>query len=272
MADEPEGVVPQLVEFYGDEILGVEDPASQRIFVPLNRMCDNLDVDRSHQVSRIQEHAVLSTGLLRLPVQTAGGVQEMQCLRLDLIPFWLASLNPNRVKDPAKRAKLELYQRECAAVLWDVFRPAGQPSSVTLAAQAPLSPAAQAYEMAMAIAALARQQMNLEAQFTEIAQTIEGHTQRLEALEIKLSPKNAITEAQATELSQAVKLLAMELGNHTGRNEYGGIYGQLYREFDITSYKSLPVTQFEAAMEWLREWYRRIRRGELTAPPRGQGG
>jgi hypothetical protein len=67
-------------------------------------------------------------------------------------------------------------------------------------------------------------------------------------------------------LSQAVKTVARELGARTGRNEYGGVYGQLYREFDITSYKSLPVAQFERAMEWLREWYRDIQQGKHGDP------
>lgn len=266
MADELEKPTPQAIEFYGDEILAILEPSTRRVYVPMGRMCENLSVDRSHQVNRIQQHRVLSSGLKLIRVQTAGGEQEMQCLRLDLIPFWLAGLNPNRVKDEKMREKLELYQRECADVLWDAFRPAGQPSSVALASQGELSPAAQAYETAMALAALARQQMNLEGQFETMAQQVQEQQQRLEALELQLSPKGAISAAQASELSQAVKTVARELGARTGRNEYGGVYGQLYREFDITSYKSLPVAQFERAMEWLREWYRDIQQGKHGDP------
>src|SRR6266498_1939581 len=258
---ESDAIEPQAIEFYGDEILAVQDPLTGRIYVPFARLCDNLGIDRGSQVERLRQHEVLKDGLITLKLHTAGGMQDTQCLRLDLIPFWLAGINTNRVKAD-QQEKLVLYQRECAAVLWDTFRPSGQPSSAALADPGALSPAAQAYEMAMAIATIARQQMNLEAQVVDIAATIGEHAARMTALEIKLAPKNAITEAQAAELSQAVKFVARELGEISRRNEYGGVYGQLYREFGIVSYRNLPVEQFNEAMEWLRAWYRGLKRGE----------
>ncbi len=266
MAEDSASIAPHVIEFYGDEILAVEDPATHRIFVPLARLCDNLGIDRASQAQRLHEHAVLRTGLETVRLHTAGGPQDTQCLRLDLVPFWLAGINTNRVK-PDVQAKLVLYQRECAAVLWDAFRPSGQPSSAALAApNTQLSPAAQAYETAMAVAALARQQMQFEAVITEVAATITEHAQRLATLELVLAPKHAITPTQASDLSQAIKVVARALGERTGRNEYGGVYGQLYREFGITSYKNLPVEQFEQAMQWLRDWYRTIQRGEIAPP------
>lgn len=41
----------------------------------------------------------------------------------------------------------------------------------------------------------------------------------------------------ATALSQAVKAIALEMSKRSGRNEYGGVYGEFYRKFGITSYK-----------------------------------
>jgi hypothetical protein len=260
-------ITPQAIEFYGDEILAVQDQATGRVYVPFGRLCDNLGIDRASQSERLQAHEVLKEGLITLAIQTAGGVQDTQCLRLDLIPFWLAGINAKRVK-PAQRNKLVLYQRECAAVLWDAFRPGGQPSSTALAAPGGLSPAAQAYEMAMAIATLARQQMNFESQLSDVAAHVGEQAERITALELKLTPKNAITEVQAAELSQAIKFVARELGEMTHRNEYGGVYGQLYRAFGIVSYRNLPIEQFDEAMGWLREWYRRLKRGESEPPQR----
>lgn len=261
-------IVPQSVAFYGDEILAVLDPGSRRVYVPFGKLCENIGLDRPSQAARVQDHAVLKDGFLTLTLQTAGGPQETQCLRLDLLPFWLATINVSRVK-AALRERLLLYQRDCAAVLWDVFRPAGQPSSVALdTVGADISPAAQAYEMAIAIASLARQQMSLESQFAEIASKVTDQAARLTALEVTLTPRTAINEAQAAELAQAVKFVARELGALTKRNEYGAIYGQLYRAFDIVSYKNLPVEQFEDAMTWLREWYRQIQGGSAEPPAR----
>ena len=64
-----------------------------------------------------------------------------------------------------------------------------------------------------------------------------------------------VTPGQASELSQAVKAVAHELGKQSGRNEYGGVYGEMYRRFSINSYKRLPSAEFDAAMDWLRQWF-----------------
>jgi hypothetical protein len=47
----------------------------------------------------------------------------------------------------------------------------------------------------------------------------------------------------------------MELSKQSGRNEYGGVYGELYRKFSITSYKLLPAAKFQESMSWLTDWY-----------------
>jgi hypothetical protein len=67
-----------------------------------------------------------------------------------------------------------------------------------------------------------------------------------------------VSDEQASQISQAVKAVAMAFSKQTGRNEYGGVYGELYRRFGITSYKLLPARRFQEAMDWLSEWYQSI--------------
>jgi hypothetical protein len=50
----------------------------------------------------------------------------------------------------------------------------------------------------------------------------------------------------------------LELGKTTKRNEYGAIYGEVYRREGITSYKLLPAHRFETVMKWLAEWYKQV--------------
>ena len=81
------------------------------------------------------------------------------------------------------------------------------------------------------------------------------HERRLEGIEASLgSTDRFVTPDQASQISQAVKTVAMKLSKASGRNEYGGVYGELYRKFGITSYKQLPAAKFEEAMSWLNEW------------------
>ena len=47
----------------------------------------------------------------------------------------------------------------------------------------------------------------------------------------------------------------MKMSERSGRNEYGGVYGELYRKFAITSYKLLPAKRFQEAMDFLTQWH-----------------
>jgi hypothetical protein len=85
------------------------------------------------------------------------------------------------------------------------------------------------------------------------------NTQRIEELEATLGdPIRQVTPDQASQISQAVKAVAIVYGKQTGRNEFGGVYGELYRKFGITSYKLLPAKKFDVAMGWLADWYSQV--------------
>ena len=81
-----------------------------------------------------------------------------------------------------------------------------------------------------------------------------GFGTRLEDIESKLSDDAHISDAQAAQLSQAVKAVALVLGQQTKRNEFPGVYGELYRRYDCSSYKLLLRKDFDDAMHWLNEW------------------
>jgi hypothetical protein len=107
-------------------------------------------------------------------------------------------------------------------------------------------------DMSLAIATLAQEQMEFEQQTGD---RFEGVELRLTVVEEKFSPGEAVTNDQASQISQAVKAVAMKLGEKTGKNEYGGVYGELYRKFGITSYKLLPASRFREAMDFLTGWH-----------------
>jgi ferritin-like metal-binding protein YciE len=106
---------------------------------------------------------------------------------------------------------------------------------------------------------MARQQILLEAQIESHTTQLVDHENRLEQLEEQLGETGRhITTEQASRISQAVKLIAMELSKRSGRNEYGGVYGELYRKFSITSYKELPADKYDEAAAFLKEWYQSL--------------
>ena len=111
----------RIVPFYGDELVAVQQPDST-IFVLFARLCDNLGLRRYSQARRVQGHAVLSEGLIELTIETEGGPQVAQCLRLDLLPLWLSGIQAARTKAEVQE-KLIRYQREASVVLWHAFKP-----------------------------------------------------------------------------------------------------------------------------------------------------
>ena len=119
------------------------------------------------------------------------------------------------------------------------------------------SPAAQAYQMALAVVRMARQQLIIEAKMAEHGRTLSDHGQRLDQLEAAVGGEH-ITEAQAAQISQAVKAVAMAIGKKTKRNEFGAVYGELYRKYNIAAYRALPQKRFNEAMAFLNEWLQNV--------------
>jgi hypothetical protein len=237
------------VEFYDDQLTAVRGDDG-RIYASVRQMCDALGLDAQGQRRRMERHAVLDKGLKGVDkLSTPGGIQRGYVLRADLVPLWLSGIRVSAVKEEI-RAKLERFQEEAAAVLWEAFqdgRLTADPDFESLL-QAD-SDAVQAYQMAMAVVKLARNQIILESR-------LDVHEQRLETIEAQLSsPAHVITQSQAMQISQAVKAVALAQGKQTKRNEFGAVYGELYRRYDITSYKLLPAAKFEKAMAFLNEWF-----------------
>ncbi|MCA9920929.1 MAG: ORF6C domain-containing protein [Anaerolineales bacterium] len=253
------------VAFYDDQLTAVRGQDG-RVYVSIRHMCDALGVDRRGQMRRIRDNDVLAEGYTRgglssppSPNGRGGGIQQAALLRVDLVPLWLAGISPNRVKDDI-REKLTRFQKEAAAVLWEAFqdgRLTADPDFDALLQSD--SDAVQAYKMLQALVKLARNQIILESRLDAHDLQMEDYGRRLETIESQLSPPaHVVTQSQAMQISQAVKAVAIALGKQTKRNEFGSVYGELYRKFEITSYKLLPAARFDDCMAWLTEWHQSL--------------
>lgn len=246
------------VIFYEDEItvVIVDDEGRREVYVPLRPMAELLGVSWPSQSRRLQADPVLSEVAAGVVVITPGGPQEMTAIPLDYLQGWLFGINASRVKKTI-RDRVVRYQRECYQVLYEAFqegRLSGD-SEFNEFLQRSSSEAVDAYRALQAMVKLARNQIMLEGRLDSQELRLEDHEERLEQLEISLGdPRHHITPDQASRISQAVKAIAHELGKRTRRNEYGGVYGELYRRYSINSYKELPANKYEDAMSWLNEW------------------
>lgn len=256
-------VEERTVIFYDDELTAVlvTMDGEEQVFVPVRPLCEHLGVDWSAQRKRIVGDAVLFEAARSVAVTAteAGGKREMLCLPLDLLNGWLFGVSAARVK-PEIRERLIRYQKECYRVLARAFvresTTAVSPATATLL---------QVREMGRAIMQMAEEQIEFERRLVttegridQAAVIVGDLNRRVASLEQKVTPGRAVTEEQASQIGQAVKTVALALGKKSGRNEFGGVYGELYRKFGITGYKMLPATQFDTAMKFLTEWYEQV--------------
>ncbi|MCC6605082.1 MAG: ORF6C domain-containing protein [Anaerolineae bacterium] len=231
--------------------------ANGRVYVPLRTICNNLGVAWSAQRQRILRDPVLSEAMTPVIVTITGTGQEVeaQCLPLEYLNGWLFGINASRV-DAAVRDDLIAYQRECYRVLYEATQDGRLTTDADMDIEALLaqdSPAAQAYQMAMAVVRMARQQLIMEARLDTAVNTLAEHGERLDQLEAAVGGEH-VTEVQAAQISQAVKAVALAIGKKTGRNEFGACYGEIYRRFGVSSYKLVPKRKFQAVMDFLNEW------------------
>jgi hypothetical protein len=206
---------------------------------------------KRHNNKLNENHICSSQGSVSLTYPD-GGTQRSGVLRVDLIPLWLTGLRIKAVNAEVQ-PKLRRFKQEASKVLWEAFREGRlttDPTFTELLEQD--TPEVQAYKMLQGMLQLARNQIIIRSQ-------LEEHENRLEAIETQLSgSEHVVTQTQAMQISQAVKAVAIELEKQTKRNEFGGVYGEMYRKFEVTSYKALPAKKFEECLAWLTEWHQTL--------------
>src|SRR5689334_10055186 len=181
---------------------------------------------------------------------THRGEQRFLALPLKLLPGFLFGLTVSKVR-PELQAKILRYQLDCYEVLWNAFKGDILPTPPAMGTGG----AAVALEVARAVVRLAEQQLALEQRVGALAADT---NRRLSALEVRLDPKQVLTEEQAAELALAVKNVGKALERQGDRQGYAKVYSELYRRYRISSYKNLPQSQFDAVLAWLAGWHQEL--------------
>jgi hypothetical protein len=134
-------------------------------------------------------------------------------------------------------------------------------------------------QQALAMAKLAEEQMEIEAKalealdqayyahhrMDEFYQFVDGLDLRVGEIEQKVGeieqivrPGTIISEAQASVIVNTVKALAQYLTTkEPGKNHYQGIFGELYRLFQVGEYRRIRQADYPAVLAFLDEWYRK---------------
>lgn len=104
------------VNFRGDELYGFKQ--ADGVYLALKPVVEAMGIDWSAQYRRVQRDPILSEGIAMMATPFGrGGEQQALCLNVELIQGWLFTIDSSRIRDEDVRRKVQLYQRECYAVL-----------------------------------------------------------------------------------------------------------------------------------------------------------
>ena len=245
--------------FYGETFYALL-VSDRHLYIPIARVCQVLDIDVNAQVQRIRRDEAISDSVRRLSIEVPYGdkgatrEQEMNCLDLRRLPYWLGGIDANRIKNDDLRERVVAFKRDFADVAWAAFRTEILPDDVLAEMDMNLPPERQAYLETMDAAAEMRRQLGKH------DEQIIDHEERLGNLEARLEGTEFLTPQQARQVQTMATILA-ELLRKRDKGDYHTVYGEIKREFQVPSYKLVPEDKFPRLQSFLAQWH-----SSLTIP------
>ena len=119
MEHQIERVQLQTMSFHGDEVITFEQDGEP--YVAMRRVVENLDMSWGSQRDKLTSQRKKFNCTDIGTVGADGKARQMLSIPVKKLPLWLATINPNKITDPAKREKIELYQEESATALFNYW-------------------------------------------------------------------------------------------------------------------------------------------------------
>jgi len=262
---EEQALIPieqQTIMFYGKPVIVVRLPDG-RPGVVLRYLCDNLQLDPGAQVARVKRTEAIAEDLVYMQIQTDGGPQIMPTLVLHAIPFWLAGIDPKRVREEVKPDVLR-YQREVVDVLYawaSTPRAIAAPTNLVPAEPItqPTRPAPDAslpewHEYYLRMAAVIEWQLEVENWRGSVEGRLEGIEAIIPDILDRLPPPTLTPEHQ-----QQVQLFVHQLHEASGK-PHGTIYNDLKTAFAVAKYDQIPEAEWNKVANWFKVQLQRTKK------------
>ncbi len=247
----------QTIIFYEKPLVVVRLPDG-RPGVVLRHFCDNLQLEPTSQVRRIKRTEAIADDLMYIQIQTEGGPQIMPTLVLRAVPFWLAGIDPKRVREEI-RPEILRYQREVVDVLyaWAQSPKVADPPTALVPAEQILKPAPPADDAGLEVWREYHRQMVAWIDWQHDIETWRGSVEsRLEGLEEvtnlipeileRLGPPTLTPDHQ-----RAVQKYVQQVHELSGK-PYGTVYESLKEAFGVARYADIPDQDWQRVVQWFR--------------------
>lgn len=238
-------LVVKSVDLFGDTVMVAQDNTGN-IWVGVRWICEGLGMTEGHmkrQIANIKKDLTLSRGGSNLILNKGSGEREVFCLKLDYVPLWLAKVNITptiQAERPELANKLLEYQLKAKDILAAAFLP-----------QKDTEPKTPTELLKMHYEAI---------KFVE--SKVDGVSDRVDELDSKLDSALLdlpILGVEESKINKAVKAKGVQVMGGKESNAYRNrsivnsvyrdIYGQIYRNFGVSTYKALKRSQCEKVLE-----------------------
>lgn len=109
------------IQFHDARLIVRRGETPEQTLVAMKPVVEGMGMDWGGQHKKLSNHPVLSKGISEMEIPSAGGQQSMTALPLNRIHFWLATIQPNKIKDAEIKEKVILFQTEAADALFNHF-------------------------------------------------------------------------------------------------------------------------------------------------------
>jgi hypothetical protein len=197
--------------FYG-EVFKAYLVSDRQWYIPILSVCSALGVDTEGQRQRILRDEAIADRLVNLPIETpykdTTRIQEVSCLNLRALPYWLGTIEVRRVKEE-HRKKVILFKREFAEAAWAVFRSDMVPPDLLAEMDTNLPPDEREYLEAMNQMRQVRKKLDLlsgklDEELSRVGSELQDLTGRLGILEASLVGKKIVNPAQARLIQEMI--------------------------------------------------------------------
>lgn len=261
--------------FYEDEITVVllEVEGRRQVYVVLRPLCQYLGLSWSSQLQRIREDDVLTEGITSVLLSnTEVGHRQrykMIGLKLELLPGWLFSFSPKRVRADLQD-KIKRYRRECYRVLWDAFwrgelfpdELLPPPTTTIVAANDPLAVVVVEQHQETMVG-----QGRIEAKLDHAVDLLTGFLAEQVGRINKIDERTQrLTPAHAQQISEAVDRLCQlwrKRSPHlTDEKAHAWAYRHIHQRFQASSYKEIADERFDEVLAYVHKALQKASNGQ----------
>jgi hypothetical protein len=261
--------------FYGD-VFKAYLASNRQWYIPVNDVCSALGIDPGAQRKRIQRDEAIADRLVNIPMETpyqdTTRTQDVSCLNLRALPYWLGTIDAKRVKEE-HRKKVILFKREFAEAAWFVFRSDIIPIEVLSEMDSYATPQEQEYAAIMDEARELKKKLDLlsgrvDQEMEKVGGRITDLDGRLGTLEAKLIGRTIINSAQAKLISDMIGMVALSVHEKNKKKTKSLCFAEVHNDFKATFgvhiYSVLPEDKIEDAINYLAGRWARINPGETV--------